>query len=322
MLVHLGQHEWLIVDSCMVDGKQPALSLLKAYGIPLSKVKLVVATHWHTDHIRGLTEVVSSCQAAEVYSYSALFSRELLAFASGTIDAIAKSCVKELEGMLYALDNRQLRYATVGRQIWSREDEACAAAVWSLAPTDSDVEAALDNVLRRLRRVGGGGLKPNEVSIPLVVTLGSSALLLGADYEPEKKWRASIDTPGRNPVRSEVYKVAHHGSKKANPEIVWEELLLASPLCVLTPFRNGRTRLPNSEMTNFLGQRAGRCFTTSHDERVVPEMGGALAKTIRETTTSFEYLQSAPGWIKARQVDGTWQVSHSATGGLLQATAE
>jgi len=171
----------------MVDGKQPALSLLKAYGIPLSKVKLVVATHWHTDHIRGLTEVVSSCQAAEVYSYSALFSRELLAFASGTIDAIAKSCVKELEGMLYALDNRQLRYATVGRQIWSREDEACAAAVWSLAPTDSDVEAALDNVLRRLRRVGGGGLKPNEVSIPLVVTLGSSALLLGADYEPEKK---------------------------------------------------------------------------------------------------------------------------------------
>ena len=52
---------------------QPALEYLQRIGHnPASSVRLIVATHWHDDHIRGLAEVVRTCAAADFYCSSAL----------------------------------------------------------------------------------------------------------------------------------------------------------------------------------------------------------------------------------------------------------
>ena len=81
ILVHLGSGNWLLVDSCFDQRRrvQPALAYLRRIGHdPASTVRLVVATHWHDDHIRGLTEVVRTCEAADFYCSSALRPTEVL----------------------------------------------------------------------------------------------------------------------------------------------------------------------------------------------------------------------------------------------------
>src|SRR3954447_12601863 len=63
VLVHLGAGDWMIVDSCQPGGhraRHPALEYLMDIGADLGKVTLIVASHWHDDHIRGLETLVSA----------------------------------------------------------------------------------------------------------------------------------------------------------------------------------------------------------------------------------------------------------------------
>ena len=62
IVVHLGRHEWIIVDSCCDTDNEPAATkYLKEIGIDTaSEVKLIVASHWYDDHIRGKGGIHSS----------------------------------------------------------------------------------------------------------------------------------------------------------------------------------------------------------------------------------------------------------------------
>lgn len=53
VLVHLGQNQWIIVDSCIAPRTReiPALEYLDQIGVDAStQVRLIVATHAHDDH--------------------------------------------------------------------------------------------------------------------------------------------------------------------------------------------------------------------------------------------------------------------------------
>ena len=81
ILLHIGDGKWIIIDSC-IDKKsnQPAaLNYLKNIGVDPSKdVKLVVATHWHDDHIRGLGRIVEECTEATFVCSTAIKNIEFL----------------------------------------------------------------------------------------------------------------------------------------------------------------------------------------------------------------------------------------------------
>ena len=67
IVIHLGNNEWIIIDSCIFSGEDvPApLLYLRHIGVDASSaVKRVLATHWHDDHIRGLGAVLCECQQA------------------------------------------------------------------------------------------------------------------------------------------------------------------------------------------------------------------------------------------------------------------
>jgi hypothetical protein len=84
VLLHLGAGRWVIVDSCIdrSSGRPAALSYLHSIGVTSSAVELVVATHWHDDHIRGFSSIVSECCQAQVCCSSVLNSHELMAIAN------------------------------------------------------------------------------------------------------------------------------------------------------------------------------------------------------------------------------------------------
>lgn len=73
IVAHLGNNEWVIVDSCInSSSKDPiAFEYLNNIGVnPLEDVKLIVISHWHSDHIKGASNLVKECREAMV-CYSA-----------------------------------------------------------------------------------------------------------------------------------------------------------------------------------------------------------------------------------------------------------
>lgn len=68
VVVHVGENQWLIVDSCRNPrtGNPIASDYLESLGLEFSAVvRLIVATHWHDDHMEGLADLVSKASAVQ-----------------------------------------------------------------------------------------------------------------------------------------------------------------------------------------------------------------------------------------------------------------
>ena len=67
IILHIGNGNWVIVDSCLNNKSSPvALDYLRSLALnPGGVVRLVVATHWHDDHIKGIGKLVEVCDNAD-----------------------------------------------------------------------------------------------------------------------------------------------------------------------------------------------------------------------------------------------------------------
>src|SRR4051794_14613649 len=80
VVVHLGDGDWAIVDSCIdrATDLPASIAYLRSIGVdPTSAVRLVVISHWHDDHIRGLTSTVTACPEARVVCSAAMHDSEI-----------------------------------------------------------------------------------------------------------------------------------------------------------------------------------------------------------------------------------------------------
>jgi glyoxylase-like metal-dependent hydrolase (beta-lactamase superfamily II) len=128
--VHFGGGQWMIVDSCLsrVTKEPVALDYLEGIGVKLSaNVRLVVSTHWHDDHIRGLAKIYEKCESAEfVCAYGlekdqfatlvSLYSREFPAGGSG---------LQEFNDVLLTLKKRKQGQRSIGRFERSSHSSEC-----------------------------------------------------------------------------------------------------------------------------------------------------------------------------------------------------
>lgn len=105
--VHLGEGAWLLVDSCMdPDSKAPASeTYLEQIGIDTGQVRAIVASHWHDDHVRGISQLASRYPKAD-FVISAVFNNKeagaFLAAYSGVSSSGLARGAKELFGVIRA----------------------------------------------------------------------------------------------------------------------------------------------------------------------------------------------------------------------------
>lgn len=80
VVIHIGHGSWIIIDSCVDENSIPiALSYLEKIGVnPERAVKFIVISHWHDDHIQGLSEVVRRCMNAKIIYSAALLKKNFL----------------------------------------------------------------------------------------------------------------------------------------------------------------------------------------------------------------------------------------------------
>jgi beta-lactamase superfamily II metal-dependent hydrolase len=335
-VLHLGAGEWLIVDSCLDSGsgRPAALAYLSSIGIePATAVKLVAVTHAHDDHIRGIAEVLLTCESATFVRPVATTKDEFLALLDADEDGEATSgsvaVYREFRGIEEILVSRQTRGAPYAvkhgfsdRPVFRRSgsESVPQVLVRALSPSDE----ALNRSLVALRSLlPSGGLvrrlttdDPNTMCMALWVEIGDAHVLLGGDLEngppPNCGWAGVEQNLEQPSGRASVYKVAHHGSPDAHSEYVWSTLLAENVVAILSPWRRGRTPLPSSEDRARLCNMTPRSYITADpDFRMSGGTARNRAAELSGAASDVRLSEGETGQIRLRRsvVDGSeWKV--------------
>lgn len=328
ILLHVGQHNWIIVDSCLNKNKRPvAIDYLRSIGEDPSKsVQLIVATHWHDDHVGGLGATLRECSSAQFVCSDALREEEFrtLVKAMKNRSMMTRSGVKEFNEIMDVLGERKKpqskvatpKFATANRILCSASDFKSGlpytCTIQSLSPSDAEIMLA-KQVIAGLIPVESKPKKaivarrPNQVAVVLWISVGDLSILLGSDLEetsdPSTGWSVIVDSKGKLPNgKATVFKVPHHGSKNGHQPRVWNEMLEDEPVAILTPFINGKTILPEKgDASRICLQTSIAYSTASTKERQIKSRSNVVNKTISEAVKSIREVPSATGHIRLRK---------------------
>ena len=322
IVVHVGEGSWLIVDSCIdAAGKPQALDYLLGMGIdPAEAVELVVATHWHDDHIRGMNELVDACRKAEFCCAGAFRQREFLA-AVHTLDRRGSfaggSGVGELQRVFTTLVEQGRIPNFVRADVRIRTTRTCE--IWSLSPHNSEFVRFLKAVAPLFPKEGDTktripDVSPNNVAVVLWIRVGEIVILLGADLEANG-WVKIVGSKGRPQMRGTAFKVPHHGGASAHEPSVWRAMLEEHPVAVLTPWRLAGRALPTREDMLRILSETGRAYATTdpaRQDRPRKRRMSAVERTIRQSNIKLRGSRPHSGGVRLRQRMNTemeWKVA-------------
>ena len=323
MVVHLGDGDWIVVDSCVNrSSREPvALEYLKSLGVDITeRVKLVVATHWHDDHIRGISKVLRAAASAKFVDSGAYDSRELAKLvALGSKTGGNASVMEEYSSIYQVLKERRLRgerhdavgplHAIANRPLLklSGTGRVLNAQVIALSPSDGTInraKAELAHAIKQVRnRRGPVRQGPNQLSVALWLNVGAIQAILGADLEHvvgvTEGWTSIVASTERPQDRAGIFKVAHHGSKNADCPGCWETLLSTEPLAVVTPY--APSRLPGRNDLERLCKRTPQLFLTGdHLRYKAAKRDHSVERTLREGGLKLRPLEGQTGHVRFR----------------------
>jgi competence protein ComEC len=158
--------EAALIDSCLAD-------------LGVSRIDTVLLTHFHADHVRGLTGVLRGRTVRQV--------------------------------LVTSIEDPPEQAASVHRTL----SEAGLAAVIAHADEHGSVGSISWRVLWPRRRIDSGSV-PNNASVVLLVAVEGVSALLTGDIEPEAQAAIIAAEPI---LKVDVMKVPHHGSKYQDPRL-------------------------------------------------------------------------------------------------------
>lgn len=305
VVVHLGNGNWVIIDSCYNSRTKESspIAYLKEIGVDVSAdVRLIVATHWHDDHIRGLGGCLEECENASFCCSSAFgeaqFIQMIKSYAEDRTIA-SGSGTKESAKIIDMLHRRRINTpiaAINDRRIFTLSEKESGhgmhCKVTSLSPSDKQFHEFLLSIPSMLPVAGetkkrASSPSPNHLCVVTQIEIGEQSILLGADHEetddPETGWSVILNSRNKPQTRSIIFKVPHHGSETGDVEGVWREMLVDNPIALLTPFR--RSGLPREDMVRRILQRTSNAYSTA-------KVDGAKSPIIRRSNTVERIMKS------------------------------
>lgn len=338
IVLHVGGGRWILIDSC-IDPRSatPAsLSYLDNLGVSLDSVQLIVATHWHDDHVCGLGTVFEQCREARLVIPQVLETDQflsLLALYSGN-PILAGRGVDEFARVFQLLKDRRQKgerfgapkFASADRIIYSDhlglKPQIAEIKIHALSPSDSAIQQAqlaLGALMPQThqKRLRIASPRPNLAAVVLWVSVGYHHLLLGADLEetsdPRTGWSVIVTDSCAVGDKASVFKVPHHGSQNAHSAEVWSKLLTSDPVAVVTPFRRGGTDLPSPGDIKRIASLTPRAYMTARVRMRRPRFrDGAVRRMVQGATRSIQDLRYCWGHVRLRKAIGdscsSWRV--------------
>lgn len=325
LAIHIGKGRWVLVDSCLNPDNTPAAMAYLA-GLERAEVVQIVATHWHDDHIRGISRLIEAAPDAQVVISSVLSRKEflkLVAIHRGGVLANT-SGIDEFAAVLRCLQRRKAGNARFGAPTCAVADrlllrdldalgEARPVSLYALSPSDAAIlqaQLAFSQMMpvarAAKRRVASP--RPNHASVALWLEAGEHRVLLGADLERttdvETGWSAIAQ---RSTVvagaTAEVFKLPHHGSETGHAEEVWDGLVRDST-ALLTPFNRGKKPLPTEEDLARIASRSREVLLTARPRTAKLRRPASTQKMINAVVRSMSPVNAGWGHVRLRTTPG------------------
>jgi hypothetical protein len=326
IVVHVGSGRWIAIDSVGYGSTSVTREYLETLGVNLaSQVDLIIATHWHDDHIRGIADLFDACPQSEFVFPQAMLDDEFIRFAAafqGQSSKTFSSGVEEFGKVLETADRRTmpktkwpLRLAANGyvayRKAAGKLSHGQVVSLEALSPSHFDMAAFLARVSgvapqpRVLQRAPTYGR--NDVCSAFFLQVGGDAVLFGADVEANAKansgWNAVLSSSTLPEIKAQLVKIPHHGGLSGHHAGMWDELAIPKPIGTLTPWAKGRGRLPSATDIQRIKALVGSAFSTGPS---------AFGKEANQPTVVAKVLTKDR--IKLRRVaDSLGHVRHRAS---------
>lgn len=311
--VHVGDGLWFLVDSCLEpDSKLPASHhYLRSLGVGASQIKAIVASHWHDDHVRGISKLADFYPDADFLMSSALNNDEAMAFLLAHNNIAAPGLARGANELCEVLKKRQVVF-NVHQRSSILELSACGRniRVSALSPVPTAFAQSIAHFAQYLPNKNGGSpvnhapeLKPNLEAIAIHVDFDGDAALLGSDLEEHHScgWSAVVsDAWCTTRRRGSAYKVAHHGSKTGEQAEIWNSLLVQGPTISMTPFNLGSVKLPTDDDKVRIRSKSEDVFISSGASKK-PQMDAAVLKRLGDLCNKLTRVNAGFGAIRLRK---------------------
>ncbi len=283
-LIKIGDSDWLIIDSCVnPNTKNPlAIEYLEKIGVdPSEHVKLVICTHWHDDHIRGMAKILEVCRSAKFCISHVDDTKKFLQFVGLDNEKAKKqsfSSTQEFQGCLDILKTEgklKIKRASsdklLHKSINSIDGTEIGYEVHSLSPSDLainnfnfELSQLLDRFDVKKRSIVEKG--PNHKSVVLYIKYLDYAILLGADLEvnadPNDGWLDIVNNSNVLDTKAFIFKIPHHGSKTGYESSVYNHTVKKNAILKLTPW-NRKEKLSQLDMLNQYQTHSDEIYITS-----------------------------------------------------------
>lgn len=314
--IHVGAGHWILIDSCIDPGaKLPASHVyLKKIGIEPSQVKVIVASHWHDDHVRGISDLAGRYPEAEFIMSAALNNREATAFLCAH-NGVSASGLSRGTNELYAVINRRDKVFPVMQRSSVMEINANGrnVRVVALSPVPAAFSQSIAHFAQHLPRRAGGSpvnhapeLRPNFEAVAIHIDFDGDAALFGSDLEDHERfgWTAVVtDHWCKSKSPGSAYKVAHHGSHTGDHSQIWTTLLTQNPTISLTPFSLGSVNLPTNGDKNRIKSKTRNAYISSGATRR-PDIDKVILKRLSDVCRKLARVNSGFGAVRLRKVVG------------------
>lgn len=333
-VVHLGNNDWIIVDSCInpETNKSLPLEYLTSIGVNVaSDVKVIVCSHWHGDHIRGMSELLKACTSAEFFFASCTDKEKFLTFieidAGKHIDNNLSSSTIEFFNCLQILIERgkSTKRAVVDRLIFSSNKGGIKCDVFSISPSDATLTEFDNEISMMIEVVKQRNKKfvdksPNTKSVVLYIKLNEHRIILGADLEVTNQsdtgWHNILNnSKAIDKNKANLFKVPHHGSENGYLKDLWGNLLEKNSITTITAYNRGTT-LPQMEMLKKYAIHTENIYLTTNPTTMgskAKQREPSIEKMIREKNPTLREIKFKEGIIRCRTIiDGInekWEVT-------------
>ncbi len=331
IVVHLGLDRWMLVDSCMAPGASIPASAdyLKQIGVAPSAVKALVASHWHDDHVKGMSQLVNLYQGADFFVPAVLATKDSRAFLSAYSGAQCSGLSRGTKELYDSLLACKSSIAVKSRcEILYDQAQPIPLHVVAFSPTEPAFSQFLAHILEYVPQMNTSlpighapDVSPNITSVVLHIKLGQHTMLLGADLERHTTagWDVVVsDAWCRKKSPADIFKVAHHGSHSGDHPDVWANFLSSNATALMSPFNNGKHMLPTSDDRKRILAHTNSAYITSTASKKA-QLPTDQLKRLNDICSNVTPVQSGFGAIRARRRMGTqsWNVELFGSAGSL-----
>ena len=283
--IKLKDSDWVIIDSCInPNTKEPlALSYLKKIGVDIKRdVKWVICTHWHNDHIMGLSQTLKECESAKFCMPSVNDRKKFLQFVGLDCSKVKKGSISsfnEFRDCMLIMNDRKKHVKRISSDCYiyneileiGDDNRKINIELASLSPSDSAVanfDHELSSLLNNFSITEKSVIEKsaNEKSVVILLKYNGFSALLGADLEIGNKEDEGWSDIYNNSVlvkdKSIIYKIPHHGSKNGYDKTIYEGLVDDDAILKLTPWNRGE-KLPQFDMLKVYSDHSPNLYITS-----------------------------------------------------------